>query len=39
MDQVLGVMLVIVTVGLVVDRVAFAPLERFLHARWSTGSA
>jgi NitT/TauT family transport system permease protein len=39
MDQVLGVMLVIVTVGLVVDRLAFAPLERFLHARWGTGSA
>jgi NitT/TauT family transport system permease protein len=37
MDQVLGVMLVIVAVGLLVDRLAFAPLERFLHARWGTG--
>jgi len=37
MDQVLGVMFVIVAVGLLVDRLAFAPLERFLHARWGTG--
>ncbi|MCK6459755.1 MAG: ABC transporter permease [Planctomycetes bacterium] len=37
MDQVLGVMLVIVAVGLLVDRLAFAPLERFLHTRWGTG--
>ncbi|MGH7163137.1 MAG: ABC transporter permease, partial [Planctomycetota bacterium] len=39
MDQVLGVMFVIVLVGLLVDRLAFAPLERFLHSRWGTGSA
>lgn len=37
MDQVLGVMFVIVMVGLLVDRLAFAPLERFLHTRWGTG--
>lgn len=37
MDQVLGVMAVIVAVGLLVDRLAFAPLERFLHTRWGTG--
>jgi len=37
MDQVLGVMFVIVAVGLLVDRLAFAPLERFLHTRWGTG--
>ena len=37
MDQVLGVMFVIVAVGLLVDRLAFAPLERFLHRRWGTG--
>lgn len=37
MDQVLGVMFVIVAVGLLVDRLLFAPLERFLHTRWGTG--
>jgi NitT/TauT family transport system permease protein len=36
MDQVLGVMLVIVLVGLIADRAMFSPLERFLHARWGT---
>jgi hypothetical protein len=24
-------------VGLVVDRILFAPAERFLHHRWGTG--
>lgn len=38
MDQVLGVMLVIVVVGLLVDRALFAPAERALHRRWGTGS-
>jgi NitT/TauT family transport system permease protein len=37
MDQVLGVMVVIVAVGLLVDRLLFGPLERFLHTRWGTG--
>jgi NitT/TauT family transport system permease protein len=37
MDQVLGVMFVIVAVGLLVDRLVFAPVERFLHTRWGTG--
>jgi NitT/TauT family transport system permease protein len=37
MDQVLGVMFVIVAIGLLVDRLLFAPLERFLHRRWGTG--
>ncbi|HEY9171523.1 MAG TPA: ABC transporter permease [Verrucomicrobiae bacterium] len=36
MDAVLGVMLVIVAVGLLADKVLFAPLERFLHRRWGT---
>jgi NitT/TauT family transport system permease protein len=39
MDQVIGVMLVIVAVGLVADRVLFAPWERFLHRRWGTNQA
>jgi len=37
MDQVIGVMLVIVVIGLVVDKVLFGPWERFLHVRWGTG--
>jgi NitT/TauT family transport system permease protein len=36
-DKVLAVMLVIVVVGLVVDRALFAPIERTLHRRWGTG--
>jgi NitT/TauT family transport system permease protein len=35
-DQVFGVMFVIVVVGLVVDRLLFSPFERFLHHRWGT---
>lgn len=34
MDQVLGVMLVVVGVGLLVDRVLFLPVERYLRRRW-----
>lgn len=34
MDQVLGVMLVIVVIGLLADKILFAPWERFLHRRW-----
>jgi NitT/TauT family transport system permease protein len=37
MDQVIGIMLVIVVMGLVVDKILFAPWERFLHERWGTG--
>jgi NitT/TauT family transport system permease protein len=36
MDQVIGVMLVIVMIGLAVDKALFAPIERFLHRRWGT---
>jgi NitT/TauT family transport system permease protein len=36
MDQVIGVMLVIVVIGLAVDKTLFAPIERFLHRRWGT---
>ena len=38
MDQVVGVMLVIVGIGLLTDKVLFAPWERFLHRRWGTGA-
>jgi NitT/TauT family transport system permease protein len=37
MDQVIGVMLVIVLIGLLADKVLFSPWERFLHKRWGTG--
>ncbi|MGC1467186.1 MAG: ABC transporter permease [Pseudolabrys sp.] len=37
MDQVIGIMVVIVVIGLVADKVLFSPWERFLHRRWGTG--
>jgi NitT/TauT family transport system permease protein len=37
MDQVVGVMLVIVLIGLLTDKIVFSPWERFLHRRWGTG--
>ena len=36
MDQVFGVMLVIVVIGLLADKILFSPWERFLHRRWGT---
>ena len=36
MDQVIGIMLVIVVIGLLADKILFAPVERFLHRRWGT---
>lgn len=36
MEQVIGVMLVIVVIGLLADRLVFSPWERVLHARWGT---
>jgi NitT/TauT family transport system permease protein len=36
MPQVVGVMLVIVLVGLAVDKLLFAPSERWLRRRWGT---
>ena len=37
MEQVIGVMLVIVVIGLLADKILFSPIERFLHSRWGTG--
>lgn len=34
MEQVTGVMLVIVVIGLLADKILFSPWERFLHRRW-----
>jgi NitT/TauT family transport system permease protein len=39
MDQVIGIMIVIVVIGLLADKVLFSPWERFLHRRWGTGRA
>jgi NitT/TauT family transport system permease protein len=36
MDQVIGIMIVIVVIGLLADRLLFSPWERFLHSRWGT---
>ena len=38
MDQVIGIMLVIVVIGLATDKSLFAPWERFMHRRWGTGA-
>ena len=37
MDQVIGVMVMIVVIGLIADKALFSPWERFLHRRWGTG--
>jgi NitT/TauT family transport system permease protein len=37
MDQVIGIMLVIVVIGLITDKILFARSERFMHRRCGTG--
>ena len=37
MDQVIGIMVMIVVIGLLADKILFSPWERFLHRRWGTG--
>jgi len=36
MDQVIGIMMVLIVIGLVADKILFSPWERFLHRRWGT---
>lgn len=36
MDQVIGIMLVIVLIGLLADKLLFSPWENFVHRRWGT---
>ena len=36
MEQVIGIMVVIVVIGLLADKIFFSPVERFLHRRWGT---
>jgi len=37
MDQVIGIIIVIIVIGLLADKILFSPVEKFLHARWGTG--
>jgi NitT/TauT family transport system permease protein len=39
MEQVIGIMIVIVFIGLAADRVLFSPWEKWLHRRWGTNKA
>lgn len=39
MEIVIGVMLIIVVIGLIIDKLIFSPLENFLHRRWGTKDA
>jgi NitT/TauT family transport system permease protein len=39
MEQVIGIMIVIVVIGLLADKIFFSPVERFLHRRWGTSQA
>ena len=36
MEQVIGIMLVLLLIGLLADKILFSPWERFLHRRWGT---
>jgi NitT/TauT family transport system permease protein len=38
MEAVIGIMLIIVVIGLLADKLLFAPLERFMHRRWGTAN-
>lgn len=37
MDQVIGVMFIIILIGLLADKLLFSPVESWLHRRWGTG--
>jgi len=36
MDQVIGIIFVIIMIGLLADKILFSPWENFLHRRWGT---
>ncbi len=36
MDQIIGIMLVIIAIGLLADKILFSPWEKYLHRRWGT---
>ena len=39
MDQVIGIMVIIVVIGLLADKIFFLPIEQFLHRRWGPGAS
>jgi NitT/TauT family transport system permease protein len=39
MDQVIGVMFVIIVIGLLADKILFSPWEKFLYRRWGTSKS
>jgi NitT/TauT family transport system permease protein len=39
MEQVIGIMVVIIVIGLLADKIFFSPIEKFLHRRWGTSQA
>ena len=39
MDQVVGLMLVIIVIGFLADKIIFSPWERFLHRRWGLANS
>lgn len=39
MDQVIGIILIIVFVGLLADKLLFSPWEKFMHRRWGTANS
>jgi len=38
MEQVIGVMIIIVVIGLLADKIFFSPIEKFLYRRWGTST-
>jgi NitT/TauT family transport system permease protein len=36
MDQVIGIMIVIIVIGLLADKILFSPWEKYLYRRWGT---
>ena len=39
MEQVIGIMFVLVLIGLLADKLLFSPWEKWLHRRWGTDKA
>lgn len=39
MEQVIGIMVVLVVIGLLADKILFSPWEKWLHRRWGTDRA
>jgi NitT/TauT family transport system permease protein len=39
MEQVIGVMVIIVMIGLLADKIFFSPVEQFLYRRWGTSQS